>query len=460
MPPPIPPVSDATWTEAAPERYPGLGADVGLRHNLLMVNATGLLAGYFAMHNQWVQVVWFALLTAAWFWAGGARDFTEGLRQDRWLAGVAALAGLMLARSSLLDSPGMTTEALGHGWAGTLLLLAALMMLWQAGRMPGVARTVGLPLCLVACAAALGSMLLFYVLHPDAVFGSRLQNWFVYGGWNTVCTGLTFGFAATWALVCWGTAETRREKTLWLLLAVPLTVAVLLTISRGALLAMVAGQAGMVLVAGWRRHWRPLALLLVVTTVFLAAAPYISQVALDQVSHRLGVPAAELTDDMIGDSVVPASPVNRMVSRADNGRGMIVAAAVGSLTTWQDWVFGKGMWCSNDAWSCSLHWYPEHLHSVFTDALVRGGLPALLGLLGLVGWGGWRALLLARRGEVLWLALAGFGVTAVMLDGDSAFNFLSVPRYEMLILWTPLVMASARFTAPRKAEEYSLTEAE
>ncbi len=430
--------------EAHPAAGRAIEQDVTLRRGLMLVNATGFLAGYFAMPNQWVQVAWFVLMSAVWFWAGGFQDFFEGLRRDRWLAAVAGLASLMLVRSSVLESPGMSMGSLWAGWCGTGLLLAVLLLLWRTARTPRVSRTVGLPLVLVAWVTAVGSMVLFYGLRPDAVFGSRLQNWFVYGGWNTVCTGLTFGFAATWAAACWARAEERREKWLWLVLLLPLVAATFFTMSRGALLALVAGHAGLLVVCGWRRAWRPLVLLAGMIALFLASAPLVSRIALDQISTRLGVPVQELTDDMIADSVVPADPVGRMVTRADNGRGVIVVAALKSLTTWQDWAFGKGLWASNDSWSCSLRWYPEHMHSVFTDALVRGGLPGLLGLLAVVGWGLWRAAVLARQGEEIWLMLGCFGIAGVLFDGDSAFTLLSVPRYEALILWAPLVMASAR----------------
>jgi O-antigen ligase len=115
------------------------------------------------------------------------------------------------------------------------------------------------------------------------------------------------------------------------------------------------------------------------------------------------------------------------------------------MTTWQDWLFGKGLWSENDFWSCSLDWYPEHLHSIFMDAFVRGGLLGLAGLLLIIGWALRRAFLLARAGEELWLVLASFGITGLVFDGDSAFSLLTLPRFETLLLWVPLVIASARY---------------
>ena len=84
------------------------------------------------------------------------------------------------------------------------------------------------------------------------------------------------------------------------------------------------------------------------------------------------------------------------------------------------------------------------------DALVRGGIPTLLGLLAIIGWGLCRAFVLAREGEELWFMLACFGCAGLLFDGDSAFSLLTVPRFEVLILWVPLVIASARYSIVRR----------
>jgi len=74
----------------------------------------------------------------------------------------------------------------------------------------------------------------------------------------------------------------------------------------------------------------------------------------------------------------------------------------------------------------------------------------LLGLLAILGCGLRRCFLLARDGEELWFMLACFGCAGVIFDGDSAFSLLTIPRFETLILWVPLVIASARYTIARR----------
>jgi hypothetical protein len=424
-------------------------ADSLLRRALLLVNAAGLLAGYFVMFNEWLQLGWFLVMTGVWLAAGGLNEFTEGLRRDPWMVAVFATVFLLLVRSSVMQSPGMTVTDLWMGWFKTVLLLPVLLMLWQVARSARVIRRIGLPMVAVAAVAALVSGLVFYRLDPEGMFGTRLRNWFVYGGLNSVCTGLTFGFAAVWAAGCWNSADDAKERRLWLAALVVLLAGTLFTLSRGAFFALVAGHLALLAVRGWRRAWRPLAVLLIAVGVFQFSGPLLSYLAVNDAAVRLGVDDRSVAAEMVGDAVVSANPMRAMLDRADNGRFGIFQAALSSMTTWQDWVFGKGMWSSNDFWSCALHWYPEHLHSVFMDALIRGGIPGLAALLALLGWGLWRALLLARRGEEIWLMLASFGVVALLFDGDSAFAFLTVPRYEPLLIWVPLVMASARYIGDR-----------
>lgn len=424
-------------------------ADVQLRQRLAALSSIGFLLGYFCMHNQWVQVAWIGIMTLAWFWEGGFQDFIDSLRMDRWLFGVTALFLLLLARSSLLESP-MTPMSYWRGWLGTGLLTMSLMTLWCVARQPRSPVWLAVSMIAGASLSAVGSMLVSYVLESDAVFGRRLENWFVYGGWNTVCTGMTFGFASVWATWNWHHTRDRLERAVWLLAAVTLIFATLLTMSRGALLAVVAANAVWLLVLGWRRAWKPVMLTVGCVVLFQVCAPLIAHLGSRDVSQHLGIDASELTPELLGDGIVAANPAARFVERADNGRFAIYRAAIGSLTTWSDWTLGKGLWAENDCWSCSLWWYPEHLHSVFMDALVRGGVPGLAGLLFLLGWGLRRALALAREGEGVWLVLSSFGIAGVLFDGDSAFSMLTLPRFETLILWVPLVIASARHVTTRE----------
>ncbi len=444
--PPLPAVGATTWRLTdLPVALPEAQA-FSLRQSLLLATSAGFLAGYYVLPNQWFQLAWAMVLSVIWFMVGGLQDFTEGLRRDRWLIGMAGLVALLMLRSSVYYSPGTTVKDLWIGWGNSALLMGYALMLWQAARLPRALTAIGKPLVAVAAAAAVGSVIMFYGMDSETIFGSRLQNWFVYGGWNSACTGLTFGFAATWAAWGWNAASEKRDRRRWLCALIPLTLACLFTLSRGVLLALVAGHVVLLLVRGWRRSWQPLVLLFSTILLFQLAGPLLSGLAVKDASARLGITDQAEAARMVQGSVVSSNPLRDAVSRADNGRFGIYSAALGSMTTWQDWVLGKGLWADDDCWSCSLHWYPEHLHGVLVDAWVHGGLPGALALLGLIVWGWRRAIELARQGEDLWIMLAGFGCAGLMFDGDSAFALLTMPRYEPLLLWAPLIMASARFT--------------
>ncbi|MCW0217200.1 MAG: hypothetical protein OJI67_02650, partial [Prosthecobacter sp.] len=101
---------------------------------------------------------------------------------------------------------------------------------------------------------------------------------------------------------------------------------------------------------------------------------------------------------------------------------------------------------ADDCWSCALFWYPEHLHSVFWDTFVHAGLPGILALVGLIFWGLKRSYYLAQHGEPIWFMLSGFGLAGLLFDGNTVWGLLTVSRFEPLLFWTPLVIASSRFT--------------
>ncbi len=431
-------VSDATAALAG-------SRSLSVRQSLLLAGTAGFLGGYFVFYDQWLQLGWGLLTVTAWLLMGGVQELAGGLRRDRWLTAALGLLFVLMVRSSVLESPGVNMRSLWLGWANSALLAGFLLTLWQAARLPRAMAALGKPLVVLAAVAALVSLVVFYSLHPEGLFGSRLRNWFVFGGWNSVCSGLTFGFAACWAAYGWNTAAEPRERRRWLLALLLLEAATLFTLSRGALLALLTGHTVLLLAQGWRQARKPVLLLLAVLAAFQLSAPLLARLAIQDASKRMGLADTAAAAQVIGDAVVSPNPMQAAMARSDNGRFVIYEAALGTLTGWQDWLFGKGLWADNDCWSCSLRWYPEHLHSLFLDALIRGGLPGLLGLAAVFGWGARRAWQLARRGEGLWIMLAGYGVTGLLFDGDSAFALVSVARYEPLLFWTPLVIASARW---------------
>ncbi len=450
------PTAGLTWAQLDPVSGE-LATEKSLTRAVLLVNVCGFLMGYYAMPNHWFQMAWFICMTMVWLLFGGVQQLLVGVSHDLWLRSVLGLVFAMIVRSTIFDSPGMGIGELWFGWMSSGLLMIMMMVFWQVGTVGLSFSIVGTTVAATAVVAAFGSMVLFYFLDESAVFGQRLTNWFIYGGWNSVCTGMTFGFAAVWSIYRWHHAFKRLEKACFLSVSLFLIWATLLTMSRGALLALMAGHAALILSRGWRFSLRPVLLLLACLGCFQLLAPLITQIGMRDLSERYGKPT--LTESMIADGVVASNPAKRLITRGDTHRFSIYAAGFSSITTSSDWLIGKGLWSSNDRWSCSLPWNPEHLHSVFVDALVRGGVLALIGLVGVLVWGLYRAWWLAQRGEEIWMMLASYGLAGLVFDGDSAFSMLSVPRFEALILWVPLVSASVRYTVLRHEQDASASPA-
>lgn len=456
---PVQPSTALTWRLAPATAMVGMGEQSQTQVRLVSFSIVGFLLGFYAMHNQWLQLGWMTACMVAVLATEARCLFWEAWRTDRWMQGVGMIFLLGMARSSLLDSPGMTFSSFLSGWLGSLLLLLTLSQLWQVGKQPRSPSWMGITLVFSATLTAVTSYVIFSLLADGSSIGMPLKNWFVYGGWNTVCTGMTFGFASLWASFRWreSAATSARWKNLaWLLATMVLIFATLQTLSRGALMALVVAHVAWLLPQGWRAGWRPMALLIACMACFQLSAPILSRLATEEVAADLGVTAETVKSQIQDFGVIPPNPAMRALERGDNGRFAIYTAALSSMTTWQDWLLGKGLWASNDAWSCSLWWYPEHLHSVFMDAVVRGGVAALLGILCITYWGLKRAWLLAVEGESLWFVLACFGTSGLIFDGDSLFTLLSVPRFEPLLYWMPLVIASARFEACRTVSSQRL----
>lgn len=446
MPPP-PSSSTAGATTWRLTDSPAVSAEgaTTLQNTLLLVNAAGFLGGYYVLYNQQTHIALGLILATIWLAVGGHTTLADGIRKDRWVQAVLILWSALLVRSTLIESPQLTLETMWEGWGNSCLLVGFLLTMWQAGSRPQISAALGRPVVATAAIAAVISLVVFYGIHPDGVFGARLKNWLVYGGWNSVNSGLTFGFAACWAASGWNAAKGRSRRT-WLLVTLVLHGATLLTLSRGAWLALICGHALLLISVGWRRAKKPVLLIVGVMALFQLSAPLISHLSAKDASKRLGIPNEKVAFEQLGDGVVPANPMQMAMTRSDNGRFLIYGSSFNSMTTWQDWLLGKGLWAHDDCWNCALHWNPEHLHSSFWDTFIHGGVISFAALLGIVAWGLKRAYHVAQWGEPTWIILCGYGLSGLLFDGDSIWALVTISRYEPLLFWTPLVIASARFT--------------
>jgi hypothetical protein len=285
----------------------------------------------------------------------------------------------------------------------------------------------------------LASILHYGFLMPDWHWGKRLGNVLVYGGWNQVCSGLTWAFAAIWALLLGMRGEQNRwlRWLAWCAHGV-LVFAALATLSRGALLVLIVGHVA-TLIYGGRKNGGGVAFMrfLTVFAIFHAVLP--GTLPEEDGSGRY-------------PRVIDSNPLVEWSRRADTGRLAMYEAVsramqAGGATMW---FVGDGQWALNSRWNQSIEEAPHHPHSVFVATALHGGLMGLAGLLLILGLGLKQGHELAgRAGGSAWplgVVLALAGLSGVVFDGHSLASLDSVPRFEPLIVWPALLLAAGRRT--------------
>lgn len=395
----------------------------------------GSLAGVFLFHADWMRVAWLTLAAVATFLVLDWRATWQSARHDLMRRLGMHFLCWMTFRS--LIGYGMVDGDSGmvaSGWLGGSFLLAVFStLIWLASRDAAKLEALGLWTGVVAACAALISFVAFYALLPGHVFGERLMNALVYGGWNPVSSGLTFGFAVLWLVCLRDNVGTARGRFALTAAIVVLVLAVCFTRSRGALLALLAGLAILAATRGVRRMRGSLIVILVCVAAFACSGPLVERMALWQAGSH----------ETVAASGVAARPVSEMVARWDAGRFELYERTLKNLTGLERWLFGIGQWGPEEACCRSLSRLQYHLHSAYFATFIHGGFVglALLGAVLTVGYR--RACGLARSGQDTWLALLGYGCVGLLFDGQTFTSFTSIPQMETLLVAFPLVAASS-----------------
>jgi len=412
------------------------------------------LACYYLAYTQWVQFIWLAvalLVTAGKIdWKGMAR---RAIR-DPFIQTACGFLGWMTLRSLLTGSEGRHPwfQEAGPWLAGALGLVAFAAVAWQAASRLRALEAVGAFVGGAALLAAITSIILFYFVLPHHGLGERLSDWFVFGGLNPVCTGLIFGFAVMWVICLKSRCQGDMGVVALTIGQILLLLAVLFTRSRGALLALVAGHAALLVGLGWRQLWREALILIAVCAAFQLSGPLLADLAWRQEQARL--PPSQRTQSEASPQTSGNELMREMVDRADSGRFEIYRAGLDTLPHVKDWLFGVGQWNTDHLWLSRLEmtkFPPEHLHSAYLATLVHGGLIGLALVLALIFQGLKRAFNLARRGEFTWWVLLIYGCTGLLFDGQTFTRLNSVPLYEPLLVAFPLVVAASSWTRQNRS---------
>jgi hypothetical protein len=403
----------------------------------------GYLCGQYLIYHFDLRALWMLVMVPLVFVLLPWKTLAAHARGDAFLVVATSFLSWMTVRSLL--GYGMVDGRDGMvagGWLlGGALLACFAVITWHAAQDLRSLDRLGLWTGYSAAFAAAVSFVLFYGVLPNHVFGERLMNWFVYGGLNSVTTGLTFGFALMWLWCIRDRVTVPRERLLLNISLVILLVAVCFTRCRGALLALLAAHVAMTYVRGYRRSILPWAALLGVIALFQFSGPLVTHLANWQVATRVTDPSLEPTHT--------ATPIQEMLTRWDGGRTEIYARAMRGFIDPHEWLIGVGQWGPAEVFTRSLSYMHMHHHSIFIATLVHGGLIGLGLALTLLFIGVKRALSLARKGEDTWFVLLVFGCTGLIFDGQTLTNLLSIPQMEPLLVTFPLIVAASAWWSRR-----------
>ena len=312
-----------------------------------------------------------------------------------------------------------------------LTLVLFLLGVWRLARRPSrlewmLRGTIGMGVL-----TALISIPVFYLGRGHSLPADRLQNVLPYQGYGLyeVNSGMLWAFAGVAAAAGFTQAQTPQQRT-WLSVALAvLTGAVFLTQTRGALLGL-----GVALV------------ILMLTRPLLKWMPVLTVVALAGWSCQ-NLPSllpAVFPASPVSGATMLATPAEHMISRADSGRLQLYQELWRRVEGAAEVVMGRGFWARDTAELIEIAWPAPHPHGAFISTAYHGGLIGL-GLLGLLIWAGVRqSVWLARRGiDVRWLAFLAAGGASLCFDGHTLAMFQTVPLFEPLLFWLPLIAGAS-----------------
>jgi hypothetical protein len=415
-----------------------------------------VLAGTFLLYSDWYLWRYLVILLPFFFgWillvllrvqlgrevVAGRGFFSDGGKW--WMpAGVAWLVGLggWLLWMALRMWAGNDWASSVTGWLwGGLGLLGWVLAMGVVGMSGRALRWLGLVVVLAAFLSACYSIWYHSTQVEGWHWGYRLQNQLVYGGWNAVCSGVTYAFAAVWAALVVQRLPVLPGGLWWRLMGGVvhgvLIFAALASLSRGALLVLVCGHLALVVV----KRVEGLGSLLRFGLVFLGfhwMLPGVTQ-------ERVLPPEQETEVGRMYPRVIDSNPLKEWSKRGSTGRMEIYAAAWRSVKQGGAGVLmmGRGLSDSTAGWAAGLEEDPGHPHSVWVGALLHGGLLGGGGLLVLVLSGLWRAYCLRQTEVGEWgLVLAVAGLAGTLFDGQTVQALNSVPRFEPLLFWTGLAL--------------------
>lgn len=328
-----------------------------------------------------------------------------------------------------------------QGWKAPVLaalnglaLLLFLLGVWRVARKPSRLEWMLKGLVGTGVGTALISFPVFYLVKDHSLPMDRLENVVPYGfhGLYAVNSGMLWAFAGVAAAAGFTQSESARQRTLLALALGVLIGAVFLTQTRGALLGMGAAMVILMLTKPLPR-WMPVLGVVALTGWTCQNLPLLLPAVF---------PASPTPDQ-----ILLATPGDHMLSRADSGRLGLYQELYHRVEGAAEVLMGRGFWARDTADPVEISWPAPHPHSAFISTAYHGGLIGL-GLLGMLIWAGARrSIWLARRGiDVRWLAFLAAGGASLCFDGHTLALFQTVPLFEPLLFWLPLIAGASLAT--------------
>lgn len=389
----------------------------------------------FVMPMHWVPQVWVLFWTLVALIRGTALFVLPDAKSRRVLLLAMIFLGWMW--SSMFRGVPESWGDRSLAVLNALSIASFLVGIWRVAQRPSrlewmLRGTIG-----IGVLTALISVPVFYGTWHRILTWDRLQNVVPYcgSGLYEVNSAMLWAFAAVAAAAGFTQAATSRSRSFHLISLTILTAAVFLTQTRGAMLGIGAALVVLILTKPVLR-WSP------VVTVTAAAGWAFSNLPL--LLPSVAGPGALASAGVPAAIAVAGSPASTLIARSDSGRFALYGQLWGRVQGALEVIFGRGFWARDNTLPGELSWDAPHPHGAFISTGFHGGIVGLV-LLGLVLIAGARqSVWLARMNlDGRWLALLAMGCAALCFDGHTLALMTTVPLFEPLLFWLPLIAGAS-----------------
>jgi hypothetical protein len=423
---------------------------------MLFIGTAGFLAGYYVMNSVELQLQWLLVTCLPAAIACSVRRRGGGPARDPVMRLAAAILVWNVAVSLIRNRSAFEDFYTFEFLAGSVLLPVFLACVWLTCREGKGERGLRITLVAAGGVAAVVSLLYWRLVQVADDPGTRLRNLLVHGGQHPVGTAMCLAFALIAGATLYGSLRSGRARCGLLALLAVIMLAVMLTLSRGALFALACVPAAFLAAAAaavlTKRPGAPFT-----GALRRAALPMLTVIAValgfQFLGDRLSPPPLVPDGLPPGTEVVHLEKINQvplreMIARKDNGRRLFYQMGLGMVDSWDEHLLGAGMWAPEITLERAIG--IDHFHSLYVATYIHGGIIGSVLLLALLALGTCQVLALARAGQPQWLALLAFGLGGLIFDGQSLCSLVTHPRFENLILWFPLIGAAAQWRTLRE----------